>query len=354
MTVRFGLIGCGYISKKHLFTLSGCPEAELAAISDVTEERMAEAADYYQSLRGLKPEVARYREYTDMLADPSIDAVIVAAVSGLHAEMAKRSILAEKHVILEKPMTLSLEKADELIRLAKEKKRKLMVCHQMRHRPIMKKIKETIEEGKLGKLYLGTAALRLNRSPAYYAEASWRGNWEKDGGMLINQGIHLIDLLQWFLGDVTSAYGDILTASPGKETEDVAAGILTFANQAKGVIEANIITQPNNLGSSLSIFGENGSISLEGPSLNRISRWYIAGEETDREEAEKLIDLRGEQEAMYDNFIRSICADDPLLVDGSEGKKALETIFGIYQSALTKEVVHLPLPSFQTADMRKK
>ncbi|GIN68755.1 Gfo/Idh/MocA family protein [Bacillus sonorensis] len=354
MTLRVGLIGCGYMAKKHLRALSGCQEAELAAVSDVEKDRMAEAAEYYASLRGESSAIAHYPQYTSLLADTKIEAVIIAAVSGLHAEMAKQSLLAEKHVILEKPMTLSLEEADELIQLAEQKNLKLMVCHQMRHRPIMKKIKETIAEGKLGKPYLGAVSLRLNRSPAYYAAASWRGSWEKDGGMLINQGIHLIDLLQWFLGDVTSVYGEILTAAPGKETEDVAAGILTFANGAKGIIEANIVTQPNNLGSSLSIFGENGTISLEGPSFNRISRWYIAGEEGDIEEASQLIALSGEQSAMYQNFIRAVQDGEPLLIDGKEGKKALEAIFGIYQSALIKQPVRLPLSSFQTSDMKKK
>ncbi|MFT0803409.1 Gfo/Idh/MocA family oxidoreductase [Bacillus swezeyi] len=354
MSVRFGVIGCGSISRKHLHALSESQAAELAAVSDLQKERMDEAGEYYAVCSGRIESIARYQNYRDMLHDPKIDAVIIAAVSGLHAEIARQSLLAGKHVILEKPMTLSLKDADDIIELAEQNNLKLMVCHQMRHRPIMKKIKETIEQGKLGRPYLGTITLRLNRSPAYYAAASWRGGWEKDGGMLVNQGIHLIDLLQWFLGDVESVYGDILAAAPEKETEDVAVGVLTFGSRAKGVIEANIITQPNNLGSSLSIFGANGTISLEGPSLNRISRWFIHGEETDFEELAKLAALQDEQVLMYETFINAVQSDEPLLIDGHEGKKALETIFGIYQSALSKRVVELPLSSFQTADMKKK
>ncbi|MFO6498258.1 MULTISPECIES: Gfo/Idh/MocA family protein [Bacillus] len=354
MKLHFGLIGCGYMSRKHLRALNLCDGAELSAVSDVQNERMAEAAEYYAAMGSTKRNIARYEQYHDLLADENVEAVIIAAVSGLHAEMAKKSLLAGKHVVLEKPMTLSLKDADDIIELAERKSLKLMVCHQMRHRPIMRKIKDTIEQGKLGKPYLGAVSLRLNRSPAYYEAAAWRGSWEKDGGMLVNQGIHLIDLLQWFLGDVKSVYGDMLTVSPAKETEDVALGVLTFGKQAKGVIEANIVTQPNNLGSSLSIFAENGAISLEGPSLNKINRWFIAGKEKDRKEAEKLIDQEGEQTAMYQNFISAVQSDEPLLIDGYEGKKALQTIFGIYQSALSKRVVELPLPSFQTADMNKK
>lgn len=128
---------------------------------------------------------------------------------------------------------------------------------------------------------MGVASIRINRSLDYYKSASWRGSWETDGGMLINQGIHLVDLLQWFLGDAKSVYGEISSHTDVKETEDVAVGIIQFQNQAKGMVEANIVTQPNNLGYSLSIFGEKGTISVDGRSLNKISRWYIEGEDAD-------------------------------------------------------------------------
>ncbi|NPC91836.1 Gfo/Idh/MocA family oxidoreductase [Bacillus sp. WMMC1349] len=346
MTIHFGLIGCGYMSKKHLAALGKCQDAILLAVSDIEKKRMREAV-------GCHPSTSHYQDYTELLCDPQIDAVIIAVISGLHAEIAKQSLLAGKHVILEKPMTLSLKDANDIIQLAEQKNLKLMVCHQMRHRPIMKKMKETIDQGKLGNLYLGAVSLRLNRSPAYFEAASWRGNWEQDGGMLVNQGIHLLDLMQWFLGGVSYVYGDMLTTTSKKETEDVAVGVLTFENGAKGVIEANIVTQPNNLGNSLSIFGENGTISLEGSSLNRISRWFVAGEDK-REEMAKLIDVQDEQIFMYKNFINAVQCDESLLIDGYEGKKALETIFAIYQSALTKQPVRLPLASFETTALKKK
>lgn len=287
-----------------------------------------------------------------MLADPQIDAVIIASFSGLHAGMATDALRAQKHVVLEKPMALSIEECNELIALAQKQQRELMVCHQLRFRPVMQTIKNMIDEGRLGKPYLGVSSIRINRSPDYYSGAAWRGKWASDGGMLINQGIHLVDLLQWFLGDVHTVYGEIAQASPLKETEDVAVGIIHFENNAKGIVEANIVSKPNNLGYSLTIFCEKGTISIEGPTLNQISRWYVEGEQMAEEELNRLLHDKNEEIYMYEDFIKAVNSKDKhVLMDGTEGKKALEIIFAMYQSNLTHRVVHLPLSTFSTTDM---
>jgi predicted dehydrogenase len=355
LTVKFGIIGCGYISKRHIEAIAQCTDAKLLAISDLQKDRMTEAIAYYKMISDDNQTIYQYENYTDMLKNSDVDGVVICTISSQHAEMAKYSLTAGKHVILEKPMTLTLKDADEIIQLAKANNRKMMVCHQMRFRPIMQKIKNIIDDGKLGKLYLGVASIRLNRSPEYYADANWRGDWSKDGGMLINQGIHVIDLLQWFLGDVEKVYGDLSTFSKTKETEDVALGVLSFTNQAKGVIEANVITQPKNLGYHLSIFGEKGCISLEGPSLNQLSRWYIANEDTALNQLNVLLEDQNEQVYMYENFIQSILNPEKnLLINGEQGKKALETIFALYQSYLTQKPQELPLKSFSTVNLKTK
>jgi UDP-N-acetyl-2-amino-2-deoxyglucuronate dehydrogenase len=356
MVVRFGLIGCGYISRKHLKAIACCEGAVLAAVSDLNEDRMEEAKYYYQADLGQGDSIKSYENYKEMLEDEQLDAVVISTFSGLHAEMAKAALQSGKHVVLEKPMALSIEESNELIRLAQDQQKELMVCHQLRFRPIMQKIKSIIDEGKLGKLFLGISSIRINRSPDYYSSASWRGKWESDGGMLINQGIHFVDLLQWFLGDVETVYGEtVLQSSVLKETEDVAIGVIRFRNQAKGIVEANIVTKPTNLGYSLSIFGEKGTISIEGPSLNNISRWFIDGEETNMEELNQLLNDENEQIYMYENFIEAVNSQDKhVLIDGKEGKKALEIIFALYQSDLSKQVLHLPLESFSTSDMNRK
>ncbi|QQZ08192.1 Gfo/Idh/MocA family protein [Heyndrickxia vini] len=353
MTIQFGIIGCGYISKRHIESLAACKDAKLVAVSDLQKDRMKEAALQYTNLSNEHHHIHFYDNYTKMIESDEVDTVIICTISGLHAEIAKIALIAGKHVILEKPMTLSLKDAEELNKLAKANRCKIAICHQMRFKPIMKEIKQIIDDGKIGKPYLGIVSIRLNRSPEYYAAAPWRGDWENDGGMLVNQGIHLIDLMQWFLGDVEKVYGDISSFSKTKETEDIALGVLTFSNKAKGLIEANVITQPKNLGYQLSIFGEKGCISLEGPSLNQLSRWYIVGEDTDYNHLEELLKDTNEQVYMYENFIHSVqYEDEKLLIDGYEGKKALETIFAIYQSYLTKKVIDLPLKNFSTANMK--
>ncbi|WP_428910833.1 Gfo/Idh/MocA family protein [Niallia sp. Krafla_26] len=355
MVVRFGLIGCGYISKKHLQVLAVCKGARLDALSDLQETRIEEAKKYYQEYSSDPHPIKYYQNYIEMLSDPQLDAVIISSFSGLHAEMAKAALLSQKHVVLEKPMALSIEEANELIALAQKQQKELMICHQLRFRPLMQKVKRIMEERKIGKPILGVASIRINRSPDYYTSASWRGKWASDGGMLINQGIHVVDLLQWFLGEVKTVYGETGQQSFIKETEDAAVGIINFKNQAKGIVEANIVTQPNNLGYSLSIFGEKGTISIEGPSLNKISRWFIDGEQTDKEELDRLVSDDMEQMYMYENFIEAVNSHDKhVLIDGTEGKKALEIIFAIYQSELSKQVVHFPLTSFATSEMIRK
>lgn len=355
MNIRFGLVGCGFISKNHLHALSKCKQAQLSAVSDIEKVRMDEAVKYYQSEVNSLEYVQCYEDYEEMLKSPEIDAIIIATISGFHYEMCKKALLAGKHVILEKPMALSIEDADNLIKIAKQQNRNLMICHQLRFRPIMKKIKSVITDGKIGKPILGVASIRINRSLDYYKSASWRGSWETDGGMLINQGIHLVDLLQWFLGDAKSVYGEISSHTDVKETEDVAVGIIQFQNQAKGMVEANIVTQPNNLGYSLSIFGEKGTISVDGRSLNKISRWYIEGEDSDPAVLSSLLEDTYEEVYMYENFIESINDQEKsLLIDGAEGKKALEIIFGIYESSRINQTVFLPLESFSTAEMARK
>ncbi|WP_027417273.1 Gfo/Idh/MocA family protein [Aneurinibacillus terranovensis] len=360
MGIRFGLIGCGRIARRHIFTLARSNDVHLAAVSDIMKERMEEASRLYQSYRAetlaqqdeLTPPQP-YQNFMDMLANPDIDAIIITTLSGLHADITRKALLHNKHVVLEKPMTLSLAEANELAKLADERRRRILVCHQLRYRPIMQEIKRLVDSGALGRIHLGVASIRLYRSPEYYAAAAWRGTWEEDGGMLLNQGIHAVDLLQWWMGDVTQVYGDISRGSAKKETEDIALGILTFADGARGLIEANTITYPNNMGTVLSLFGEKGAISIGGTAFNEIYRWCTleAGSE---ERAASLITKEDEHERMYGDFIRVLLSGSGQpLMNGNEGKKALESIFALYASALSRMPVSLPLASFVTTSMKE-
>lgn len=350
--LRIGLIGCGYIANKHLHTIVRSRDISLTAVSDIQKEKMKEAVQFYQKNKDTPESIALYENYYDMLDDPNIDAVVIAVISGLHAVIAKKALKHGKHLIIEKPLALSLQDADEIIDLSKKYNKTVLVCHQLRYRPLIQKVKQLLEKGYFGKLYLGVVSLRLNRSPEYYASAAWKGTWEKDGGMLVNQGIHLVDLLVWLMGDITSVYGEIANRVKQKKTEDIATGIITFENGAKGVIEANTITKPNNLGYQLAIFGEKGSICIGGKGFDKVEHCYLEDYPDIERELMELASARDEHDSMYQNFLESVSKKQRLLVTAEEGKKALEAIFAIYQSNQTTKPVKFPINNFSTKDMR--
>lgn len=350
--IRTGLIGCGYISHKHVKTLSRFSEISLVAVCDVDQEKMKEAAALYQKENGADSEITFYEDYQDLLKDPRIDIVIITVISSLHAKITKEAIKHGKHVIVEKPLALSMREANDVIQLADDCKKDIFVCHQLRYRPLLKRIKELMEKGFLGEPYMGVVSLRLHRSLDYYASSNWKGTWEKDGGMLVNQGIHLIDLLLWLFGDIQSVYGEIASRVSEKETEDVACGIISFKNKAKGLIEANTITKPKNQGYYLSIFAEKGSICIGGPGFNEVQHCYIEHLPDMEDELRELSVQLDEHYLMYQSFLETIIKKAPNALSAKEGKKALEAIFALYESSKRKQSVSVPVDHFCTADMK--
>lgn len=347
--IAFGLIGCGAIANRHLRSLIRCPEATLTAVCDVREEAMERVAAEYLAGTGQRGGIARYRDVQDLLGDKSVEAVIIATPSKLHADLAKQAMEAGKHVMLEKPMALSLRDAESIVSLARERKAVVQLCHQLRYKPVMARTKELVSSGAMGRVYLGVVSMRLQRSRSYYEAAPWRGTWEQDGGMLLNQGIHLIDLLQWFMGEPSNVYGRMLRGPIPKQTEDVAAGVIEFEQGGIGVIEANTLTYPRNYDNGITLFGERGTVSIGGITLNEIRKWEFAdpipnpnpgGDEAD----EHLI--------MYDQFIRALTGDSSAkLVTAAEGLKVLKLIFSFYHSVNLRSGVANPPPSFATTDM---
>ena len=313
---------------------------------DVTEDYSAnDSSDHTWDLQ-----ISHYTDASDLLKDERVQAVIVSTHSALHAQFATAVLEAGKHLVLEKPMALSLSEVEKIIRLAEAKGLHVQVCHQLRYRPLMQRIKHCIERGSLGRLVMGVASIRLQRSEAYYQEAKWRGTWDQDGGMLLNQGVHLVDLLQWFLGDAVHVYGRMAKGPLQKQTEDVAAGIVQFAGGAIGVIEANTIAQPNNFDNAITLFGDKGTISIGGIQMNELRRWYCQDGSLPPEEEELQVN---EHLLMYESFIRAIQGDESMLISAAQGKKALEIIFALYDSVRSGHPVHLPLHSFATHMMKQ-
>lgn len=349
--LQLGLIGCGYIARKHVETISQLNQMSLIAVSDIHEKQMEELANYYNRLKQKDVHISFYKDYKHMLKDPQIDAVIISSISSLHAEMVKNALKNNKHVIVEKPLALSLKEANEIIYLAQLQQKQVLVCHQLRYRPMLRKIKKLIEEKHLGELHLGVVTLMLNRSPDYYDETDWKGTWEKDGGMLMNQGIHLVDLLLWMMGDIHSIYGEISTTSTNKETEDIALGIIQFKNGGKGLINANTISKPENIGYYLSIFGEKGSLRIGGKSFDRLEHCYVQDLPQIKEKLETSYSDINEHALMYKNFYQSIVGKEEILMSATEGKKALEGIFSLYQSSRKEESIYFPIENFSTINM---
>jgi len=344
--IGFGLIGCGRIADKHITSLAACGDAELVAVCDILPERMQAAVEAYRNRSGSKALIAAYDDVNHLLADERVQAVVISTHSALHAELAIRALRAGKHIVVEKPLALDTADVRTIAELAEEKGRCVQVCHQLRYRPLLLRIKQLIDQGSLGKLYLGAATIRLQRSRQYYEEARWRGTWTQDGGMLLNQGIHLVDLLQWFLGDAASVFGRMARTDMPKQTEDVAAGVIGFVGGAIGVIEANTISQPNNFDNAITLFGERGTISIGGIKLDEIRRWHTEDGSLPPDRSALQSD---EHLLMYEAFVRRMLGDDSAMgVDVREGSKALEIIMALYESVRTGREITLPLKAFST------
>lgn len=339
--MRFAIIGCGRIAPKHAESIVAIPEAELVAVCDIVPEKAQAFADKY----GAEP----YTDYHEMLKRPDIDVVTIATSSGLHAEIGIAAAQAGKHVMVEKPMAMTLKSADELIAACQKAKVKLAVIHQNRFNKSIKLMRQALEAGRFGKLTHGQATVRWNRNDDYYAQAPWRGTKLQDGGVLMNQSIHNIDLLQWMFGPVESVFGYTATNLRKIEMEDVGAAVIKFKSGAIGLIEAASTIYPKNIEETLNVFGETGSVMVGGIAVNRIETWEFPESEEEKKQifASQESDPPtvygfGHREIIMD-MIQAIQEDRTPAIPGEEGRKALEIILAIYKCQETKEPIVFPL-----------
>ncbi|WP_413379717.1 Gfo/Idh/MocA family protein [Alkalihalobacillus sp. 1P02AB] len=348
MKIKLGIIGCGRITEKHCQTINQIDDIEVVALSDLSDERMKIIKGLLQQDELKK--IVLYKDYEKLLSHSEIDLVLIATSSGFHCEMAEKALKSNKHVLVEKPLTLSLMETKYLTKLAHKQNRKLFVCYQLRYRKLMLAVKDCIEQGLLGKVFYGVGSIQITRPQQYYQQASWRGSWQNDGGMLINQGIHVIDLLLWLIGDLERVYGELMRVNEQKETEDIALALLNFKNGAKGLIEANTVSLPDNVGYSIKLFAEKGTIIIRGKQLDHIERFEIQGKQ--KVDLDTFLNDRSEHIRMYEAYLKEIqTGNEPVIVDGAESEKALEAIYAIYQSALNKTEVQLPLHNFSSKEM---
>lgn len=354
--MKYALIGCGRIATNHILAARN-NHLEIAAVCDV----LPEAMENILAKHGLEQDtsIARYTDYLKMLDEVKPTLVSIATESGIHARIALDCIDRGIHVIIEKPMAMSIADADEIIRRSEEKGVKVCACHQNRFNVAVQKTRAALEAGRFGRLSHGSIHVRWNRNEGYYTQAPWRGTWAQDGGCLMNQCIHGIDLLRWMMGDeVEEVYG-VTRQQFHKylEAEDVGMAVVKFKNGAVGTIEGTTNVYPKNLEETLYLFGETGTVKIGGTSTNNIDVWDFA-DETEADAANK--NLKEATSNVYGNGHTSLFADmmDAIAndrkpyVDAVAGRNALEMILAIYKSQKTGLPVKLPLTDFASVDMK--
>ena len=341
--INIAIVGCGRIAKRHADLLGHgqIAGARLAAVCDIDAAR----ADAFAS----RHRVPGFTSLRQMLAQPGIDAVSVLTPSGMHAEHAVLVARSKRHVIVEKPMALTVEDADAMIAAADESGVRLFVVKQNRFNVPVIKAREALEAGRFGKLVLGTVRVRWCRDQSYYNQDAWRGTWAQDGGVIANQASHHVDMLGWFMGPVESVHARSARALVNIEAEDTAVATLKFRNGALGIVEATGATRPNDLEGSLSVLGSGGAVEIGGFAVNKIRHWQFVHPSDDDPEVIERYSVNppnvygfGHQ-AYYEHVVACLSNGTVALVDGHEGRASLELVAALYESMASGQEVTLPL-----------
>jgi UDP-N-acetyl-2-amino-2-deoxyglucuronate dehydrogenase len=339
--LNFALVGCGRIAKRHseLLGYNQIQNARLVAVCDVVQEKAERIAAQFI--------VPSFSDMHEMMRSVNIDVVVVLTESGYHADHVVALAGYGKHIVVEKPMALTLDDADAMIRACDASGAKLFVVKQNRFNVPVLKLRQALDAGRFGKLVLGTVRVRWCRPQSYYDQDSWRGTWALDGGVLTNQASHHVDLLEWMMGEVDSVFAMSSTALANIEAEDTAVVTLRFRNGALGVIEATTAARPKDLEGSLSILGEGGVVEIAGFAVNKMKVWNFVEQEDNDENVMEEYSVNppnvygfGHQ-AYYEHVVDCILSGARHLVDGLEGRKSLELINAIYESVETGREVPL-------------
>jgi predicted dehydrogenase len=330
---RFAIVGCGRIAPRHADNLARLPGARLAAVVDVDPGRAGTFARRY--------EVPEFRSVEALCNWGSFDVACICTPSGLHADHAVALARAGKHVVVEKPMALTIGDADRMIAAAADAKVKLFVVKQNRFNLPVIALRQALEAGRFGRLVMGTVRVRWSRDQRYYDQDAWRGTWALDGGVLANQASHHIDLLEWCMGEVQTVYAKTATQLVDIECEDTAVAVLRFKSGALGLVEATTAVRPKDLEGSLSILGERGTVEIGGFAVNEIRHFNFMSPlaEDDSVRSRYSVnppDVYGFGHHAYLQNVLAVLRDEAeALVDGIEGRKSLELITALYVSAET-------------------
>lgn len=339
--VRFGLIGCGRISKNHFESIKQIDAAEVITCADVVEERAKEAKEKYN----LK---SYYTDYKEMLDEEQIDAVLICTPSGLHPEHGIEAANRGIHVVSEKPMAIDLKAADDLVHACDQNRVHLFVIKQNRLNTTLSLLKNAVDKNRFGKIYMVQSNVFWQRPQSYYDLAKWRGTWEFDGGAFMNQASHYVDALTWLIGPVQSVMAETATMARKIEAEDTGSAIIKFRNGVIGSMNVTMLTYPKNFEGSITILGEKGTVKVGGVAVNKIEKWEFDEYDDD----DRLVtDSNYQPPNIYGlghlpylkNVVETILGHETPFTDGRSGRKSLEVIKGIYLSAKTGKKVALPL-----------
>jgi UDP-N-acetyl-2-amino-2-deoxyglucuronate dehydrogenase len=339
--LRFGIIGCGRISKNHFDAIAQIPEADFTACCDIIPERAKEAAELYHV-------PAVYTDYHEMLEKEHLDAVTICTPSGMHPQMGIAVAEHKIHVLTEKPMAISIKSADALINACDKHKVKLFVVKQNRLNATMQLLKKAIDKGRFGQIFLAQSNVFWQRPQSYYDAAKWRGTWEFDGGAFMNQASHYVDAMYWLLGNVASVRAETATMQRRIEAEDTGCAILHFRNGVIGTLNVTMLTYPKNFEGSITILGEKGSVKLGGVAINKIEKWEFE----DYDDDDRIVTESNYQppnvygfghNPYYKNVTDVLLGRAEPSTDGRDGRKSVEIIQAIYLSAKDGKKVSLPL-----------
>jgi UDP-N-acetyl-2-amino-2-deoxyglucuronate dehydrogenase len=356
--IRIALVGCGRISRNHIKAIASHEErAELVALCDTQVERLKQAqlqvAEAAQEHPGAATNPSQYSSYTELLkaaqsGTTRVDLVVLATPSGLHPEQVIAAAEAGLHVCTEKPMATRWADGLAMVKACDDAGVRLFVVKQNRFNSTLQLVKRQLKAGRFGQLAMVAVNVFWQRPQSYYDQDSWRGTWEFDGGALMNQASHYVDLLDWLVGPVESVSASIATLGRAIEVEDTAAVQLRWRNGALGTMAVTMLTYPKNLEGSITLLGEAGTVKIGGPAVNHIEHWAFADESPD----DALVGQASYETSSvygfghppyYANVLDALQGKEEVQCDGREGLRSLELLIGAYLSARDRKTIHLPL-----------
>jgi UDP-N-acetyl-2-amino-2-deoxyglucuronate dehydrogenase len=357
--IRIALVGCGRISKNHIKAIAiHHDRAELVAICDTQQELLDQTQLFVAEVARQNPGAAsnpnQFTNYSDLLLSASkeganpVDLVVLATPSGLHPEQVIAAASAGLHVCTEKPMATRWADGIAMVKACDEAGVHLFVVKQNRFNSTLQLVKRQLQAGRFGQMAMVVVNVFWQRPQSYYDQANWRGTWEFDGGALMNQASHYVDLLDWLVGPVESVSASMATLGRTIEVEDTAALQLRWRNGALGTMSVTMLTYPKNLEGSITLLGKTGTVKIGGPAVNQIEHWAFADERPDDAEVEEASYATTSvygfgHPPYYANVLDALQGKAEPLCDGREGLRSLELLIGAYRSARDGRTVHLPL-----------